>query len=163
VANLPYAVSTPWLDGLLSGPLPERMVLMLQREAAARFTAAPGTAERGAISIFTEAAYARGPAHAVSRKCFYPEPGVDSVLLCLTRKPDARAFHPATKKIIREFFTHRRKQIGALARKANLPVLNKWIENLPAHGLAARARPEDLPLAVWKELDALVQTEPKEP
>ena len=32
VANLPYAVSTPWMDALLAGPLPERMVLMLQRK-----------------------------------------------------------------------------------------------------------------------------------
>ena len=32
VANLPYAVATPWLDAVLSGPLPTRMVLMLQQE-----------------------------------------------------------------------------------------------------------------------------------
>ena len=32
VANLPYAIATPWLDAVLSGPLPERMVLMLQLE-----------------------------------------------------------------------------------------------------------------------------------
>ena len=30
VANLPYAIATPWLDAVLSGPLPARMVLMLQ-------------------------------------------------------------------------------------------------------------------------------------
>ena len=30
VANLPYAISTPWLDTVLSGSLPSRMVLMLQ-------------------------------------------------------------------------------------------------------------------------------------
>ena len=42
VANLPYSISTPWLDRVLGGPLPERMVLMVQREAADRFLAAPG-------------------------------------------------------------------------------------------------------------------------
>jgi 16S rRNA (adenine1518-N6/adenine1519-N6)-dimethyltransferase len=26
VANLPYAIATPWLDAVLAGPLPERMV-----------------------------------------------------------------------------------------------------------------------------------------
>ena len=41
VANLPYAISTPWMDAVLSGPLPGRMVLMLQREAADRYLAAP--------------------------------------------------------------------------------------------------------------------------
>ena len=31
VANLPYAISTPWLDKVLSGRLPSRMSLMLQK------------------------------------------------------------------------------------------------------------------------------------
>lgn len=51
VANLPYAISTPWMDEILSGPLPERMVLMLQLEAAERYVAGPGTKLFGAISI----------------------------------------------------------------------------------------------------------------
>jgi 16S rRNA (adenine1518-N6/adenine1519-N6)-dimethyltransferase len=187
VANLPYAVSTPWLDVLLAGPLPERMVLMLQREAAARFTAAPGTGDRGAISIFTEAAFVRADRHSVSRKCFYPEPKVDSVLLGLRRRPDARAFRPATKKLIREFFTHRRKQIGALVRQIAKAIeategagsqppsirhsqpetrnskletrLAIWLESLHAHGLDARARPEELPLAAWLALEQALATQ----
>jgi 16S rRNA (adenine1518-N6/adenine1519-N6)-dimethyltransferase len=153
VANLPYSVSTPWLDALLSGPLPERVVLMLQREAAERFTAGPGTAERSAISIFTEAAFIRTDSHSVSRTCFFPVPKVDSMLLCLTRRPDARKFHPATKKLIREFFTQRRKQIGSLARRAQNPAVEKWLENLPKYGLDVQARPEDVTLAAWNELD----------
>jgi 16S rRNA (adenine1518-N6/adenine1519-N6)-dimethyltransferase len=181
VANLPYAVSTPWLDALLAGPLPERMVLMLQREAAARFTAAPGTSDRGAISIFTEAAFERADSHTVSRKCFYPEPGVDSVLLGLRRRADARALAPETKKIIREFFTHRRKQLGALVRRAGKEIeateatevetnrqpqtvnrkLSSWLERLPAHGLDSRARPEELPLAAWVELDGMSRSLPR--
>ena len=43
VAKLPYAISTPWMDAVLSGRLPGRMVLMLQREAAERYGASPGT------------------------------------------------------------------------------------------------------------------------
>ncbi len=166
IANLPYAISTPWLDALLSGPLPEQMVLMLQREAAARFTAPPGTADRSAISIFTEAAFAPAGSHPVSRTCFSPEPKVDSTLLRLRRRPDAHAFQPATKKLIREFFTHRRKQIGALVRLASenadlpapgspLPAFQSWLERLPAHGFDQRARPEDLPLSPWRELDEI--------
>jgi 16S rRNA A1518/A1519 N6-dimethyltransferase RsmA/KsgA/DIM1 with predicted DNA glycosylase/AP lyase activity len=77
------------------------------------------------------------------------------MLLCLTRRPDARAFHPATKKLIREFFTQRRKQIGSLARRAQNPAVEKWLENLTAHGLNAQARPEDVTLAAWVELDDL--------
>ncbi len=174
VANLPYAVSTPWLDALLNGPLPERLVLMLQRETAARFTAPPHTPDRGAISIFAEAAFARLPGHPVSRRCFYPVPAVDSLLLCLRRRPDAQAFHPVSKKWIRELFTHRRKQLGALTRllatqletspsqletrNSKLEtVLPAWLSSLPTHGLDARARPEDLPLPAWLDLDRQVR------
>jgi 16S rRNA A1518/A1519 N6-dimethyltransferase RsmA/KsgA/DIM1 with predicted DNA glycosylase/AP lyase activity len=85
-------------------------------------------------------------------------PKVDSVLLCLTRRSDARAFHPATKKLIREFFTQRRKQIGSLARRTQNPNLEKWLANLPAHGLDAQARPEDIGLSAWLELDNLLVT-----
>ncbi|MDG1242021.1 MAG: rRNA adenine dimethyltransferase family protein, partial [Opitutae bacterium] len=43
VANLPYAVSTPWMESVISGPLPQRMVLMLQKEAADRYIAKHGS------------------------------------------------------------------------------------------------------------------------
>jgi 16S rRNA (adenine1518-N6/adenine1519-N6)-dimethyltransferase len=157
VSNLPYAISTPWLDALLNGPLPERLVLMLQREAAARFTAAPGTAARGAISIFLDAAFARAASHPVARRCFYPVPRVDSILLSLRRRADARAFRPEMKKFIRALFTQRRKQLGALLRAHAAPVgqpaLRAWLDRLPVHGLDARARPEDVPTAAWLELN----------
>ena len=48
VANLPYAVATPWLDSILSGRLPQRMVLMLQKEAVDRYSAAAQTKNFGA-------------------------------------------------------------------------------------------------------------------
>ena len=43
IANLPYAISTPWIEAICAGPHPSLMVLMLQREAADRLTAALGT------------------------------------------------------------------------------------------------------------------------
>ncbi|MBQ7332135.1 MAG: ribosomal RNA small subunit methyltransferase A, partial [Opitutales bacterium] len=86
VANLPYAISTPWMDAVLeSGNLPETLVLMLQKEAADRFTAAAGTKNYGALSVFLEAAYERAPGHKVPAQCFFPPPKVDSYLLHLRR------------------------------------------------------------------------------
>src|ERR1700684_410295 len=92
VANLPYAISTPWMDRVLSGPLPKRMVLMLQREAADRYAAAGGTRALGGISIFLQAAYDLAPGHRVSPSCFHPRPEVDSSLLHLVRKPEPHVF-----------------------------------------------------------------------
>lgn len=152
VANLPYAISTPWLDAVLSGPRPERMVLMLQREAADRYTAAPGGKNFGAISVFLQAAYTIAPGHTVSPACFHPRPEVDSRLFMAVRRPAPVAFPPEAKAVVRAFFQQRRKQIGALAR-ARLPRGGQdWLEQLRAAGLSPQTRPEAIPAALWVEL-----------
>src|SRR5207237_4941627 len=92
VANLPYAIATPWLDEVLSGPLPARMVLMLQQEAAQRYTATPGSKSFGAISIFLQSAFELAPGHKVAAACFYPRPDIESHLLNLRRRALPFAF-----------------------------------------------------------------------
>lgn len=152
VANLPYAVSTPWMDALLAGPLPERMVLMLQKEAGDRYTATHGTKNFGAISIFLQAAYSVEGRHLVSGACFHPAPKVDSLLLRLDRKKDAARFDQATRECIRRIFTQRRKQLGSLCRKEDSPSLQQWFESLLEEGYPATARPEDIPGEAWSRL-----------
>src|SRR3954469_17224977 len=114
VANLPYAIATPWLDAVLSGPLPARLVLMLQLEAAQRYAAQPGSKSFGAISIFLQAAYEVAPGHKVAAACFHPRPDIESHLLNLVRRPAPFVFPAAVKAVIRACFQQRRKQIGAL-------------------------------------------------
>lgn len=154
VANLPYAISTPWMDGVLSGTLPERMVLMLQLEAAERYAAAPGTKNFGAISIFLQAAYALAPGHRVAAGCFHPRPEVDSCLLHLVRRPRPFIFRPETRTLIRACFQQRRKQLGALLRRHLPDGGEAWFSRLATAGLTVQSRPEQVPVAWWQELDA---------
>ena len=151
VANLPYSISTPWLDAVLAGPLPERMVLMVQREAAERFLAEPGTKSFGAITIFLRSAFDAGPGHSVSAGCFYPRPDVDSFLLHLVRKAAPISLPPAVRGTIRTLFQQRRKQIGALLRRHAPGAAEAWIPVLRAAGLDERARPEQIPIAAWQQ------------
>ena len=152
VANLPYAIATPWLDGVLSGPLPDRMVLMLQQEAAQRYVAQPGSKTFGAISIFLQAAYAVAPGHKVDGSCFYPQPDIESYLLHLTRLPAPFTFPAATKAVIRACFQQRRKQIGGLLRGKLPDGGAAWLAKLAAAGLSPATRPEQIPVAQWREL-----------
>lgn len=152
VANLPYAIATPWLDGVLSGPLPERMVLMLQQEAAQRYVAQPGSKTFGAISIFLQAAYAVAPGHKVDASCFFPQPDIESYLLHLTRRPEPHVFPAATKALIRACFQQRRKQIGGLLRGRLPDGGAAWITRLSAAGLGGHARPEQISVALWRQL-----------
>lgn len=150
VANLPYAISTPWMDAVLGGPLPERLVLMLQLEAAQRYMAKPGTKQFGSISIFIQSAFDIAPGHKVSGHCFHPRPDVDSYLFNLVRKPAPLLFPKSAKRAIRACFQQRRKQIGTLLR-GQLPDGGRaWIDTLVAAGLPATVRPEDIPLHLWQ-------------
>ena len=156
VANLPYAIATPWLDEVLAGPLPTRMVLMLQQEAAQRYAARPGSKSFGAISVFLQAAYDIAPGHKVAAACFFPRPEVESHLLNLVRKPAPFIFSPAAKAVIRGCFQQRRKQIGALLRNRLPADANGWRELLRAHALSEQTRPEAIPVDVWMRLSALL-------
>jgi len=152
VANLPYAISTPWMDAVLAGPLPDRMVLMLQLEAAERYAARPGTKDFGAISIFLQAAFAVAPGHKVAAACFHPRPDIDSCLLHLVRHPAPFVFPPAVKAVIRGCFQQRRKQIGALLRRHLPDGGAAWLAQLAPTGLSAQARPEQIPMELWCKL-----------
>ncbi len=152
VANLPYAIATPWLDGVLAGPLPDRMVLMLQQEAAQRYVAPPGTKNFGAISIFIQSAYAVAPGHKVDSSCFYPQPDIESYLLHLARLPDPYVFTAAVKAVIRACFQQRRKQIGGLLRHKLPDGGAAWLAELSAAGLGPQTRPEQIPVALWRRL-----------
>jgi 16S rRNA (adenine1518-N6/adenine1519-N6)-dimethyltransferase len=152
VANLPYAISSPWMEALFShDPLPSRMVLMLQAEAAERYMAKSGTKSFGAISIFVQAAFERAAGHKVSASCFYPRPEVGSVLFNLSRKEVPRVFSPASRETIRRIFQQRRKQLGALCR--GNAMLEAWLAEIGAKlGVDPKTRPEAVPVKAWELL-----------
>lgn len=157
VANLPYAVSTPWMDAILAGDLPERMVLMLQKEAGDRYAAAHGSKLFGAISIFLQSAFVVHSKHLVSAQCFHPAPKVDSVLLRLDRRPDALRFSTAARDCIRRIFTQRRKQLGALCKRDPEPQAAIWFQSLIEQGVPATVRPEELAIEHWQKLARLLE------
>lgn len=152
VANLPYAVATPWLETVLSTALPKRMVLMLQKEAADRYNAQPRTKNFGAISIFLQSAYDVHSTHTVSASCFYPKPKVDSTLIRLDLKPRAICFSKETKTLIRSIFTQRRKQIMSQCKKSDSEIIKDWLDSLLANGYSKSVRAEEIDLPSWQLL-----------
>ena len=154
VANLPYAISSIWIDRILSGNLPEKMVLMLQKEAAQRFYAHHGSKTFSAISIFLQSAYAIANQHKVSAQCFYPVPKVDSILIHLEKKKEPFIFTTQAKKMIRYFFSQRRKQIGSLINQTENPqFFENWLEILSKNNFDRTTRPEAIPLNLWQKIN----------
>ena len=156
VANLPYAISSPWLEALLNTKrIPIRMVLMLQKEAISRINANHGTKEYNALSIFLKSVFKNKHNHPVPRQCFFPVPGIDSVLAQMDRLEEPFLYDQKIRSLIRKIFTLRRKQIGSIIKREkpeNREVLEKWIsiEKIP-HNL----RPEQISSDKWI---ALAQT-----
>jgi len=86
VANVPYHISTPILTRLITARLPLRQVtLTLQREAAERFTAPMGSPRYGAIALGVQYWGQARIVSSVARTCFFPVPGVDSVVLRIVK------------------------------------------------------------------------------
>jgi 16S rRNA (adenine1518-N6/adenine1519-N6)-dimethyltransferase len=115
IANLPYNISTPFLEKLLENKARVgRAVLMFQMEVARRMVASPGNKEYGSLSVLLQYHARLEPLLEVSRKAFYPVPKVDSMVLGLdfdrphgVRAPDEEQF----KRVVRAAFSHRRKTL----------------------------------------------------
>ncbi len=139
-ANLPYYITSPILMLLLESRLPiEDITVMVQKEAAVRLCAAPGTRDCGAVSLAVQ--YYAEPTRlfGVSRGSFMPAPNVDSEVIRLTVRKQPTATVNNEKRlftVIRAAFGQRRKtlqnalttagyskqQIADACAKANVPV-----------------------------------------
>ena len=104
--------------------------------------------------IFIGAAYNRSGVHHVSRTCFYPVPGVDSLLLHLKLKSNPVLLGRQTRELVRKLFTQRRKQIGSLI--SSIDELQRWLEMLPQFECSRASRPESIPVEAWLALDDLL-------
>lgn len=151
IANLPYAISTPWIDALCRGPHPSLMVLMLQREAAERLTAKVGGPHWSAATAQVSLAFDRVRVHPVPAQSFNPPPRVDSCLLVLRRRSDARRLSPRAREVARMLFTLRRKQLGSSVRTLfpDATDVRAWLEGLSAFGLSPASRPQEVPGEAW--------------
>jgi 16S rRNA (adenine1518-N6/adenine1519-N6)-dimethyltransferase len=112
VANLPYNVATPLIVESLDG-LPDVRLwcVMVQREVADRFFAAPSTKAYGAVSVLIQLAAERTGFHPVSRNVFRPRPNVDSALVAFRRKELPQDF-AHVKRVVVAAFAHRRKKLA---------------------------------------------------
>jgi 16S rRNA (adenine1518-N6/adenine1519-N6)-dimethyltransferase len=113
VSNLPYNISTPLLATMLEGvPQIGDFVVMVQREVGERLVAGPGSKVYGAVSVLVALHAQAALLGPVPRTVFWPQPGVDSVLVRMTRRP-APVSVPAQRlmRVVRGSFAHRRKTL----------------------------------------------------
>jgi 16S rRNA (adenine1518-N6/adenine1519-N6)-dimethyltransferase len=149
VANLPYNVAVPLVMDLLQKVEGiSRMLVMVQREVAARLAARAGEEAYGAVSV--KLAY-RARASVVGRvpsTVFVPKPRVESALVAIERldEPAVSADEELLFTLVKAGFAHRRKMLRrALAGLASEEVL-------VAAGVNPEARAEELDIEAWGRL-----------
>ena len=153
-ANLPYYITSPIVMALLESRLPvESITVMVQREAARRLCARPGTRECGAVTLAV-AYYAEAETlFDVSRGSFLPAPNVDSsvIRLRVRREPPCRVVDETLLfRLIRTAFGQRRKTLpNALAAVVDKAALTGILEEL---ALSPTVRAEQLTLPQFAAL-----------
>jgi 16S rRNA (adenine1518-N6/adenine1519-N6)-dimethyltransferase len=153
VANLPYNVATPIVaESLTRLPSLELWCVMVQREVADRFFAAPSTKAYGAVSVLVQLAARRTGFHAVARTVFRPPPNVDSALVAFRRTPLPPRFE-RVRTVVEAAFAHRRKtlpnslQLAGVATREEAVAALARIGRDPAVRAEALTPPEFLALA----------------
>ena len=155
-ANLPYYITSPIVMKLLGDRLPiESLTVMVQKEAADRICAKPGTRDCGAISCAVSYYSEPKLLFKVGRGSFMPSPNVDSAVIRLDVKPDhgrPAEWERLMFRIIRASFSQRRKQI-ANPLSGELHIAKQELAELMIScGIKPTARAEELTLDDFSEL-----------
>jgi len=147
-ANLPYYITSPVLMRLLEEHLPvEQITVMVQKEAAVRICAQPGTRAVGAVSLAVRYYAEPQILFNVSRGSFMPAPNVDSSVIALRLRKEPPVQLDDEKSyftIVKAAFSQRRKTLcNSLASGLSIPK-EEAANLIAAAGLAANVRPEQL-------------------
>ena len=149
VANLPYNVATPLICDLLDGvPQIERMLVMVQREAAERFCASPRTPQYGAVTVKISYWATARIVGFVPASVFVPRPNVESALAAIRRLPRPAVDAPATDlfHLVRTGFGQRRKMLRRSLADVVAP------EVFEVASIDSQRRPEELDVFDWGRL-----------
>ncbi len=124
--NLPYQITGRLLEVATElADVVDRVVVMVQREVGERVAAAPGSKIYGQLSVFVQAAFSVRRAFLVGAGNFHPAPDVESAVLELTPRGDARTLETkAFREVVHLAFGARRKTLrnalGPLVRDERL-------------------------------------------
>lgn len=149
-ANLPYYITSPVLMRLLESGLPlQKITVMVQKEAAKRICAQPGSRECGAVSASVWYHSQPEILFPVSRGSFLPPPNVDSAVIRLTlrRTPPVEVESKEQFfKVVRSAFSQRRKTAANSIAAARQYTKGQAEQALLAAGAPKNARAEQLTL-----------------
>lgn len=145
--NIPYYITSPIIDKVLSAKnLPQRVVLLVQKEVAERVAAGKGKYTVLALTAQNRAKVSLGPV--VPRELFSPVPKVDSQVIILEPYEQPVVSEQTVALIKRGFVAPRKKLIKNLGQvsRGELEQIFKKLQ------ISLNARPAELELSTWQKL-----------
>ncbi len=159
-ANLPYYITSPAVMRFLKEKLPvSSLTVMVQKEAAERFCAEPGTRACGAVSAAVRYYSEPEILFPVPRSSFYPPPKVDSAVIRLDirgKPPENVPCEEAFFRLIRAAFSKRRKT-AANSISSGMALPKKSVEDaLKKIGADPSVRAEQMTFGQLARLSVLI-------
>lgn len=149
IGNLPYNISSPVLTKFVDYPSPIMLWLFcLQKEVAARLSAAPATHDYGALTLRIQLHHRVELLRTIPPTVFIPQPEVASALVRISpRNPlelpacdDQRLM-----SLVRSAFSQRRKQLQKAVGSHSID----WERTAIRLGFDPKARAEELSVEQW--------------
>lgn len=160
--NLPYNISTPILRKLFeSRDLFSVITVMLQKEVAERIVAAPGSSERGFITVLVERGFTSELLFSVPPGAFRPIPKVTSAVVRLTPRVlnvEHTFGDEQFEALVSAAFSQKRKTLknnlssAPASINAALKARGGAVEVISRAGIEEKARAESLSLKEWTAL-----------
>jgi 16S rRNA (adenine1518-N6/adenine1519-N6)-dimethyltransferase len=152
VANLPYYITTPIILKLIEDKImPDKIVVMVQKEVGDRFKAKPGTKDYSSLSVYLNYYFSITKLMDISRNVFMPRPNVDSIVVEFKKinnnieLKDKDVFF----KLVRDSFVQKRKTLRNNLKNYDL---NKIEEVLKKHNFDLSVRAEQLSIEIFAEI-----------
>ena len=151
IANLPYYITTPIIEKLIKEVIPDKIIIMIQKEVADRFSAKINSKDYGYITAYLNYFYDIKKLFDVSRNCFTPKPNVDSSVICMSKKDrevivkDIIFFN----KLLKDSFKFKRKNLKNNLKGYNLEIIEKVLNK---HNFTLNDRAENISTDIFIEI-----------
>ncbi len=155
-ANLPYYITSPIIMNLLESRLPiSSLTVMVQKEAAQRICAMPGSREVGAVSIAVRYYCEPKVLFQVSRGSFMPAPDVDSTVIRLDIRKQPVVDVKREEdffRVVKAAFSQRRKTLSNTLSSGLSMNKTQIAELLERAGVASNLRAEQLSMQQFADI-----------
>ena len=150
VANLPYAIITPFLITLLSSVKNlESFTVLIQEEIAEKICSKEDSKTYGILSVIMSVWGDCKTIKKVPFQAFWPQPNVTSAIIHVKKNQENASLNYSEFSLfIKEMFLHRRKKV---TQQMKLYFANPE-EILTEFNVSIDARPENISPEIWKNI-----------